>query len=512
MLRSQSNKAKQQEENTPESLDRTYSADTPPVPFQVFVNRNLRMDTVKAIGFDMDYTLARYRREKLEELAHRLTINKLIQRGYPESIKEIKYEREFVIRGLTVDKQLGNILKMDRHGHVARVFHGRTQLTKKQRREMYRRERLHFIPPRFAVVDTLFSLPEMCLYAELIDFLTAMNGKGKVDTWQLFDDTRECIDEAHRDNTLKSIVRQDLETYVERDPLLGRTLHKLRSSGKKLFVLTNSYWPYTNDVMSYLLNGALPEYPNWQSYFELTIVGAQKPRFFTDSEPMAELDEHGQILHRPANPRSRGRIFQGGNLVDFEKFVRLSGEDILYVGDHIYGDILRSKKHSLWRTALIVEELEDELQTSMGLSREMEHLASLERERRNLDDLANAQRRSLSQQDKELGPRASNSPEYLALRKQRNATKARLKRVLSKMARLSSVLDKSFNPNWGMVFKEDGENSRFGEQVADYACLYTSRVTNFLHYSAYQYFRSPRDLLPHEQMLLHPGDHPPALP
>ena len=42
------------------------------------------------------------------------------------------------------------------------------------------------------------------------------------------------------------------------------------------------------------------------------------------------------------------------------------------------------------------------------------------------------------------------------------------------------------------------ENSRFGEQVEDYACVYTSRVSNFLAYSPLQYFRSPRDHMPHE--------------
>jgi hypothetical protein len=35
--------------------------------------------------------------------------------------------------------------------------------------------------------------------------------------------------------------------------------------------------------------------------------------------------------------------------------------------------------------------------------------------------------------------------------------------------------------------------------VEQYACLYTSRVSNFLHYSPMQYFRSRRELMPHEQ-------------
>jgi hypothetical protein len=41
--------------------------------------------------------------------------------------------------------------------------------------------------------------------------------------------------------------------------------------------------------------------------------------------------------------------------------------------------------------------------------------------------------------------------------------------------------------------------SLFGKQVEDYACVYTSRVSNFLYYSPVQYFRSPRYLMPHER-------------
>jgi hypothetical protein len=34
---------------------------------------------------------------------------------------------------------------------------------------------------------------------------------------------------------------------------------------------------------------------------------------------------------------------------------------VLYVGDHIYGDIVKSKKDIGWRTMLVVPELEVEL-------------------------------------------------------------------------------------------------------------------------------------------------------
>jgi len=61
-------------------------------------------------------------------------------------------------------------------------------------------------------------------------------------------------------------------------------------------------------------------------------------------------------------------------------------------------------------------------------------------------------------------------------------------------------VETGFNPYWGLMFKEGTENSRFGEQVEQYACIYTSRVSNLLAYSPMQYFRSPRDFMPHERL------------
>jgi len=37
------------------------------------------------------------------------------------------------------------------------------------------------------------------------------------------------------------------------------------------------------------------------------------------------------------------------------------GKDVLYVGDHIFGDIIKSKKQKAWRTMLVVPELNHEL-------------------------------------------------------------------------------------------------------------------------------------------------------
>jgi len=55
-----------------------------------------------------------------------------------------------------------------------------------------------------------------------------------------------------------------------------------------------------------------------------------------------------------------------------------------------------------------------------------------------------------------------------------------------------------FNPYWGPIFRAAREISHFGNQVQDFACIYTSRVSNFLHYPMDKYFLTPHAPLPHE--------------
>jgi hypothetical protein len=70
--------------------------------------------------------------------------------------------------------------------------------------------------------------------------------------------------------------------------------------------------------------------------------------------------------------------------------------------------------------------------------------------------------------------------------------------VDAEFGQIERRIDVRFHPYWGSLLKEGAEQSSFGAQVEDYACLYTSRVSNFLSYSPQQYFRSPRDVMAHE--------------
>ena len=41
---------------------------------------------------------------------------------------------------------------------------------------------------------------------------------------------------------------------------------------------------------------------------------------------------------------ARGRVYTGGNIGALQRALGFSGDEVLYVGDHIYGDVLRAKK------------------------------------------------------------------------------------------------------------------------------------------------------------------------
>src|SRR5437016_833483 len=77
---------------------------------RVFVNRNLRLDEIEVVGFDMDYTLAIYNQAAIEQLSIQGTLRKMVdQRGYPPEITTLPYDPAWAIRGLVVDRRYGNI-------------------------------------------------------------------------------------------------------------------------------------------------------------------------------------------------------------------------------------------------------------------------------------------------------------------------------------------------------------------------------------------------------------------
>lgn len=479
---------------------------------QIYCNRDLNLDRIEAIGFDMDYTLAVYRQEAMDRLSVELTVERMIEhRGYPISLRRIEPRPSFAIRGLVIDCEQGNILKLDSHRHVGMAYHGFRELTHGELAG-YRQEAIRFSEERYALVDTLYALPEAFLYAAVVDQMEREQPDAEHDFQKIYEDIRFSIDLAHRDGSIKKALMEDTAAYVERTPYLALTLHRFRSAGRKLFLLTNSYPEYTDHLMRYLLDGVLPEYDDWRKYFDVIITAAQKPRFFTDHEPFLIVDDETYEASEEAlEGFERGVMYQHGNLRDFIAMSGIPGDRTLYVGDHIYGDILRSRKSSGWRTVMIVQEMASELERWRELQEDVAHIHSIEEEIARLSqELSHEQwlehnvEQIIAQfETQEHGANVSDHEQLVELARNelrfgRDRMRRRRKELLAELLEAEGMLQRHFNPWWGLIFKMNNKNSIFGEQVEDYACLYTSKVANFVNYSPLHYFRAPRQPMPHE--------------
>jgi 5'-nucleotidase len=462
---------------------------------RVFVNRDLRFSNIDWIGFDMDYTLAIYRQERMDTLSVELTVERMIRRGYPAYLKNLSYDIRFPIRGLLVDKRYGHVLKMDRYKVVQRGYHGMKRLPQEEITALYHDKRIRPHTPRYHWIDTLFALSEVTSYSAIIE---AMEKKGeKIDYDKLFADVRASIDEAHADGAVYANVTGDMAAYIEREPALARTLHKLRSGGKRLFLLTNSPFGYTDQVMTHLLAEVMPEYPSWRHYFEFVICSAGKPRFFQDGRPLMERD--GDVLRPVREKLERGKVYEGGNLEEFERLVGMRSSSVLYVGDHIYGDILRSKKESSWHTAMVIQELDAEIAAYEACADDLGRQRSLDEARNKLED----ELRFFQARIKELtrptpGQPADEESERTRTKRALERVRAELRAITSEYDMLAERISQRFHPYWGPLLKEQNEMSSFGLQVDLYADIYTRRVSCLRAYSPQQYFHSPYDLMPHE--------------
>jgi len=155
---------------------------------------------------------------------------------------------------------------------------------------------------------------------------------------------------------------------------------------------------------------------------------------------------------------------------------------------------------------MVVQEIEDEINYTDARHEKISSLSEIELLLARLDDEVAARKTQLNALERRLDKNGAGGETRAAMEEDRRRLKGeleRLRRAYKECSELVEALEEDveagFNRFWGLLFKEGNENSRFGEQVEQYACIYTSRVSNFLHYSPMQYYRSPRDLMPHER-------------
>lgn len=467
----------------------------PPPERRVFCNRTLNMRSIGAVGFDMDYTLVHYDVAHWEERAYAHVQRRLQARGLP--VGDLRFDPELFTRGLIIDVELGNIVKASRFGYVTHAAHGTALLDHETRRRTYSQVWVELSEPRWVFLNTLFSLSEACLYAQLVDLRDRGVLPVELGYPELYVLVRDTMDAAHLEGELKAEIVADPERFVVLDPDLPQALIDLRQAGKRLFLATNSDWLYTRAMMSWTFDRFLPG-ANWRDLFEFVIVQAGKPGFFDQAAEFHELVGDLGDRRPVAGRLEQGKVYAGGNAQVVQASLDLGGEEILYVGDHVYADVHVSSSIRRWRTALVLRELEEEVKAEQdfaGAQRELEegmaHKERLEREQATL---------RLALQRLEHGgrlPAGVNGPPG-ALRERLRALRAELEALDQRLAPLAQQANRLAHARWGPLMRAGSDKSRLARQIERHADVYTSRVSNLLWLTPFGYLRAARGNLPHD--------------
>lgn len=455
------------------------------MPGKVFVNRTLNLKKIRYIGVDMDHTLVRYNSENFERLSHTTMIQKLIKRGYPETLRKLTFDYNFAIRGLVIDRKMGNLLKLNRYTAIRASYHGLKPLDFKTHQKLYKSTYIDLSNTEYLAVDTSFSISLANLIAQLVELKDTDLANTYPEYFQIADDVLDALDEAHRDGSLKEVVAKNLDQYIIKDAKLVECLEKFRRHGKKIFVLTNSDYHYTKLLLDYAIQPFLKEFKSWADLFEIVITFASKPKFFYENQKYLVVNPADGSMTNMEGKLTPG-IYQGGNAKKFTADLDLAGDDILYIGDHIYGDILRLKKDCNWRTAMVIEELDEEVENNRKAEPINQEIETLMKKKEPFED-------ELTEiMTQRIEKKASVSETQI------DSLQKTIAEIDSQISQLIKKQQSMYNANWGQLMRAGNEESYFAYQLDRYACVYMQQLSDLLDLSPRTYFRAPRRPLAHE--------------
>lgn len=447
-------------------------------PEGIYVNKNLRLDSIQVYGFDYDYTLAHYSsnlQNLIYDLAKEHMVNEL---RYPESCLEFKYDSTFPIRGLYYDRQKGCLLKLDFFGSIEPdgCYFGRQKLSRKEIEEIYGTRHIGRDQARGLVgLMDFFCFSEACLIADVVQHF--VDAKLEFDACYVYQDVNRAIQHVHRSGLVHREILLDPQRYLVKNSQLLRFLKMLKENGKRLFLLTNSPYYFVDGGMRFMLEDSLGHRDSWKDLFDVVIAKANKPEFYTSEHPFRCYDkEKDTLTFTKVDSFFRNKVYYHGCLKSFLEITKWNGPEVIYFGDHLFSD-LRGPSKAGWRTAAIIHELESEIQIQ------------------NKDDYRFEQAKFHIIQEL-LGKfhatinNSYRSDAYMSLLEDLNEDRKKARCAMKRM----------FNRSFGATFLTDtGQESAFAYNIHQYADVYTSKPENFLLYPPEAWLHVPFDIkiMPH---------------
>ncbi|KAM3676578.1 dermatan-sulfate epimerase isoform 3-T3 [Ammospiza maritima maritima] len=324
------------------------------------------------VGFDLDHTLCRYHLPQSARLIYDSFAQYLVtEKGYDEDLLTLAPDSlDFCCKGLVLDIEEGNFLKLAEDGTVLRASHGTKSMTSEEVLEIYgRKEWKHFNTvsgmvsrtAKYYLYDNYFDLPGALLCARVVDSLDQHDSQKKYDFWK---DMVAAIQHNYKISAFKEDcgmyfpeVKNHPDKYLQRCPeSVKKWLKQLKNAGKILLLITSSHSDYCRLLCEHVLGN------DFEEYFDILITNALKPGFFShtpNQRPFRTLenDEEQEALLSLDKP---GWYSQGNAIQLYDLLKKMTGKldpKVVYFGDSMHSDIFPARHYSNWETVFILEEL-----------------------------------------------------------------------------------------------------------------------------------------------------------
>lgn len=356
-------------------------------------NPLLRLGNYDCIGFDLDNTLCEYNISLSVEMEYNLLAKYLVkEKGYDPDflLKPLDSSSlDFLQKGLLVDFDRGNLLKMAENGLILKASHGTTFLLDREIMEIYGEDRKWEVagelcnnmldayngPPsdKMRALLDYFDVPASLAFARIVDSLdNSILSKPTTGIYNIWPDVLAGLEYMYRKESFTRTeesffqhIRSNPSMFIHKcRPAVIEWLKKIKESKIVTFLITGSNFDFASLTAETCLG------KDWQDLFDIGVFYARKPGFFYGCRPFIKLDGLKETSPVDGRDIELGNMYSQGNWQElyqlFSKKLNKKEPKCLYFGDNLIQDVFTPSAYSKCDTVAIVEELMVE-DTTVGL-------------------------------------------------------------------------------------------------------------------------------------------------
>ncbi|KAG5680067.1 hypothetical protein PVAND_009595 [Polypedilum vanderplanki] len=344
--------------------------------------KTFSLNDYDCIGFDLDNTLVKYNVKEMIFHEYKVISEFLVNRGYSKEflLKPIEEGADFLQKGLILDFERGNLLRICPDGSIQIAAHGTKFLSRQEIREIYGEKQRWQVTDEYCkdmlvawngtLAESIrtcldyFDMPAALAFARIIDSIDLEKG-GRQEKYKVWPDVLAALMSAYarelfatKESKYFEALKKNPEKFIHKcEPKVIDWL-KLLKKEKKVFLITGSHIDFATLTAGWAIG------ENWRDYFHLIICYAKKPGFFTLNRDFLRLDGIKETDPIKAEDMTPGSVYTQGNYRELTKFIAKITEKndpkILYVGDNLIQDVFTPNKHCNIDTIAIIEEMMSE--------------------------------------------------------------------------------------------------------------------------------------------------------